>query len=327
MSAAGSGAIGLLLVIGVTGTIVATSALAQGAKQRRAPMPQDTTMSQTFAAPICGLTVTLTRGAQPTMMLANQPTMPDLQGQRIDEALQFARGIGGVVTGGRVRNQGDVGTIVSQAPPTGTRMLPGDSIALCWRLPETWPLVVGRTTDAAISTLADSGYRAVQLDSLVPADSAAGLVLRQQPQAGTAADSGGTDTLFVAVHALAQDNAGADTAKKPVDTTISPDVGPVPPAQNKAWAVKIPATLWLLIFPLVVLGTMATVAARSWIRLNAIGIVARKDSGSQVLTIGRRPPALATTDRASSSAERELDKLGFSVTVVAGSSTQHLRIP
>ena len=90
---------------------------------------------------------------------------------------------------------GNADMVISQAPPAGTRVSPGDTVIFCW-VQRTIPDVRGRDPDVAERLIVKEGYQSFRRDSIGPA-ARTGKVFAQRPAQGTAADMGAVDTIFV----------------------------------------------------------------------------------------------------------------------------------
>jgi serine/threonine-protein kinase len=92
------------------------------------------------------------------------------------------------------------GTVIAQRPRAGARVAAGASVQLNVSIgprPKAVPNVVGKTEREAISTLQRAGFAVASLFHPVDKRAKDGIVLRQQPAAGTQAVAGFPVTIFV----------------------------------------------------------------------------------------------------------------------------------
>jgi beta-lactam-binding protein with PASTA domain len=166
----------------------------------------------TFPAPGCSDTARLIRVIGNVTFVPKSVPMPQLTGMPVQAALAALDRLKFGARIRRMRGRYPTETVLSQAPPRGTPTMTGDTVVVCWRLPERWPSLVGLTFDEATRALTDSGYGGIRQERVTVADSV-GLIVAQEPLAGTSADSGGIDTVFVGVPL--QNPPAQDTVRTP----------------------------------------------------------------------------------------------------------------
>lgn len=264
------------------------------------PPPVDTGML--YSLPLCGLTVRLRPRPMMTVAVIPSYPVPDFTGKTLADVDDWRNPFVIQLKAGRVRGKYPVNTIAGQAPPASTRLMRGDTIAVCWRLPEFWPPVTGMAFEPATNVLADSGYQFAKRDTVVNALKDVGLVVVQRPLAGTPADSGDTDTLLVGVARPIVQPSSPPPQKKPVGGGDRP---PPPPSRSVPW---LPVAALIL----AVAGYAGP--GRSWLHLRAISVAPESDSGSQEMRIGPAP-------------DEALAEMGLSFNVSTDAGTQSARFP
>jgi hypothetical protein len=218
--------------------------------------------------------------------------------------------------------------------------------------------------DAATKTLTDSGYVSVRQERVTAADSA-GLIVAQQPLAGTPADSGGVDTLFVGAPAQKPPDTATGRIPPPVDSVQVPNLVGRPsksaggtlrglrlniatrmvndgnPKQGQLVVdSQLPVAMTRVpVGTTVTLILLAPDGHHLWL-LVIIGVVLLAAAVTIMRVRARRPlRAMKTVSHADNGiqslkatgvhdpAESELKHLGFAVTVTADPGSQHLRVP
>jgi beta-lactam-binding protein with PASTA domain len=124
--------------------------------------------------------------------------VPDLVGlaEADAKANLSTLGLSMFVAGREQTEKGQPGTVVRQSPGVGELVEPGTAVKLTFALePPKVPDVVGKPVSAATEALKQAGYE-VQVGDSVPDDKQpVGVVLSQDPAAGTAASKGAKVTL------------------------------------------------------------------------------------------------------------------------------------
>lgn len=205
-----------------------------------------------------------------------------------------------------VRMDGPAGVVIGQAPKAGTFASTGDVVIVCLRRPPEYPSVVGLPFDAARRTLVDAGYDGLKVNSFVDAASKVGIVIRQQPTAGTGAPYGSVDTLVVG---MAPPIASVVRPLSPQTPEASPS-SPVPsPAVAQAGAARpavptdttAPMDLsW--IWKVGVIGAVLSVAflmasrAKDRRRLDSLRVTPYQHPGQREVVLTRRDRETRRTD-------------------------------
>ncbi len=129
------------------------------------------------------------------------PQLPLLSGTSLPMARAVLRRNGLQIDERLARGTGQPDVVISQSPPPGTAVVRGDTVIVCSWLPTRFPSVVFMKVQAAQRIMNDSGFGAFLVDSFVTSQPEIGIVLRQQPVAGTIAPTGSVDTLIVGIRA------------------------------------------------------------------------------------------------------------------------------
>jgi eukaryotic-like serine/threonine-protein kinase len=117
-----------------------------------------------------------------------QATVPNVVGMRDTEAVRRLQGVGLRVSSTSVSSTRPVGTVLTQTPAGGTIAPGGSTVRITvsgGREVRTVPGVVGETEAAARRTLRSAGFTARAVDRAVTDPARDGIVLEQDPRAGT----------------------------------------------------------------------------------------------------------------------------------------------
>lgn len=145
--------------------------------------------------------------------------VPDVVGERLRVAEGRLQGAGFRVEVERRFNPAPQGEVLEQEPPGGREVEEGSTVTLTVSRgpkPKAVPDVVGMSQDEATSTLQEAGFEVGVQEQ--ESDAEAGIVIDQDPDAGTEAEPGSTVTIVVSTGP---------------QTTVVPDVvcDPIPAAQ------------------------------------------------------------------------------------------------
>jgi beta-lactam-binding protein with PASTA domain len=142
-------------------------------------------------------------GPTPTVEPAKQPTelaAPNLHGLSLRDARERWRAEGIVIIedSQRIDSTVEVGTILSQTPAGGAPLQTKEIRVVVAAAPElaTVPNVVGKTASAATDVLVEAGFE-VPTPEHEASSEAAGVVLRQEPNAGSKGEKGSLVRLVV----------------------------------------------------------------------------------------------------------------------------------
>jgi serine/threonine-protein kinase len=119
------------------------------------------------------------------------------------------------------------GTVVSQAPATGSTAHPGDKVSLVLAEAPTQaevPTVVGQGEAQAAAALGQAGFKPRTKSQPTSDASQVGIVLRQSPSAGTKLRKGATVTITIGVQGQQTTPTGT-TPTSTVPTTPAPPPG------------------------------------------------------------------------------------------------------
>jgi len=177
----------------------------------------------------------LEEGEQVAIVVSNGPpreTVPDVVGERLDEAVSNVEAAGFDAKVTQVFSDKPVGVVVNQSPEQGTNAKEGSTVELAVSKggkPVVVPDVVGTTSAQATETLRKAGLE-VNLFS-VPSDQPAGTVVAQKPTAGATSKQGTTVRLNVAKEGVETTTTTTTTVTTP--TTSTGAIGtPQPPTTN-----------------------------------------------------------------------------------------------
>ena len=129
--------------------------------------------------------------------------MPDLVGQQQRAAQRRLRNLGLVVRVIFVPSQDPQGTVVAQRPQGGTAVRRGSQVRI--NVSEgpnpaartTVPDVIGLTEEEAVADLEAAGFQVEVFEEDTPDQAEEGLVIRQEPEAGSRAPEGALITIYV----------------------------------------------------------------------------------------------------------------------------------
>jgi serine/threonine-protein kinase len=130
-----------------------------------------------------------------------QVTVPNVQGDTQATAETTLKNDGFTVsTSTQVSSSATAGTVISQTPSSGTSVDPGSnvSIVIAQAPPNVnVPFVQGDTANAASRTLSSAGLKVTQRSQTVTDQKKDGIVLSQNPNAGSSVTKGSTVTIVV----------------------------------------------------------------------------------------------------------------------------------
>jgi eukaryotic-like serine/threonine-protein kinase len=184
-------------------------------------------------------------GSPVTVLVSSGPAqvqVPTLTGQSEAEAKASLRAVGlevGTVTK-RESKSAEVGTVLSQSPPAGSPLRPGQPVSLVVArapLEITVPRVVGKSEAQAAGELGQEGFKPRSVSRTVVSPAEAGIVLQQSPAGGRKARRGATVTITVG--ALGQQTTpSTNTTTTPPpsttpSTTTTPAAEPAPAAAGQ----------------------------------------------------------------------------------------------
>ena len=158
-------------------------------------------------------------------------TVPDLVGERVDQAVGDLEQAGFESSVGRVFAEEPAGVVVEQAPQAGTKLKEGATVALqVSKGPEPVPVpdLVGRQVSEATGAVRDAGFR-VNIVT-VPSQEPGGTVVAQNPVGGTLAKPGTAIRLNVAQTTTSEGTTtqgtttGQTTPAQPAGPATVPDV-------------------------------------------------------------------------------------------------------
>jgi serine/threonine-protein kinase len=146
------------------------------------------------------------RASAPTAQPPPKPktvTMPNVVGQRQRAAQRRLRDLGLVVRVFFVPSQDPQGIVVAQRPQGGATVRRGSQVRL--NVSEgpnpaaraTVPDVIGLTEDEAVADLEAAGFEVEVFEEDTPDQAEEGLVIRQEPEAGSTAPRGALITIYV----------------------------------------------------------------------------------------------------------------------------------
>jgi serine/threonine-protein kinase len=154
------------------------------------------------SSPVAGTSVPI--GSKVTLILSTGPPpvqVPDVTGEDVGQAKSALQSRGfNVVTSEQISTTSTSGTVLSQSPSGGKSVANGSTVTLVVaKAPPTVavPNVVGKTTGAAEATLGASGFPATVQQQTVTNQSQNGIVLSQNPGAGTQAKKQANVTIVV----------------------------------------------------------------------------------------------------------------------------------
>jgi beta-lactam-binding protein with PASTA domain len=128
-----------------------------------------------------------------------QIEVPEVLGLMVDEATQTLEAAGFVVKVVEVEDEAEAGTVVDQSPEAGGSVVPGSTVTLVVSAGKTEtlvPKVVGMTQEEATAALQGAGYE-VQAKGVFDETAEEGVVIRQEPDAGTVAEPGTRVDIYV----------------------------------------------------------------------------------------------------------------------------------
>ena len=165
----------------------------------RAPRGSTVRVNVSSGAPAPGSTQTV-----PTTTTTGQSTVPNVVGMRDTAALSRLQGAGFQVSSTSVSSSRPAGTVLTQTPAGGTVARRGSKVAITVSggpQVRTVSNVVGETEASARRMLRDAGFTARTVDRAVTDPSRDGIVLEQDPRAGTRVQ--GTTEVLIFVGRLA----------------------------------------------------------------------------------------------------------------------------
>jgi serine/threonine-protein kinase len=172
---------------------------------------------------------TVTQVGSPVAVLVSSGpapvSVPDLVGQSLTAAEAALVNAGltlGTVTQHESSTQA-AGTVLSQAPPTGTSVRTGSKVGLTVaQAPKeaAVPEVVGQSEALAAAALGQAGFKPKTVPAPTTSSEQAGMVLKQTPAGGAQARKGATVTITVGV--LGPQTTPTTTTPAPPPTTPTP---------------------------------------------------------------------------------------------------------
>ncbi len=171
--------------------------------------------------------------------------MPDLNGMTVRRAKVALAKVRLEIDARTAVQDGPPDVAIGQSPQLGSVVAIGDSVIVCSRVQQRVPSVAGLSLEDASKVLGDAGYQVVRNNSFVSRESQMGVVMRQQPAAGSRLSRGGTDTVVVGMASPISKIVRAQPPKPLVPLTdATPPTGPPEPRIIVVREPPIPPSLW-----------------------------------------------------------------------------------